>query len=71
MRIFATIFVVACVATKLLSIAYCGWAGDRCVAHAEPAPAFDRGLVERLIRAQERQAQALERLTAATERKCR
>lgn len=37
-------------------------------AHAEPAPALDRQLVERLVRALERQAQATERLVTATER---
>jgi hypothetical protein len=37
---------------------------------AEPLPAFDRGLVERLIRAQEAQAHALDALVRATE-KCR
>jgi hypothetical protein len=35
---------------------------------AEPQPAFDRALVERLVRAQEAQTRALEKLVSATER---
>lgn len=38
------------------------------VAHAEPQPALDRALVERLVRALETQARATERLVQATER---
>jgi len=37
-------------------------------ARAEPQPAIDRGLVERLVRAEEQQVKELERLTRATER---
>jgi hypothetical protein len=36
--------------------------------NADPPPALDRGLVERLVRAQEAQVHALEALTRATER---
>jgi uncharacterized protein HemX len=39
-------------------------------AHAEPQPALDRGLVERVVRAQEAQAHQLEALVRATE-KCK
>jgi hypothetical protein len=39
-------------------------------AHADPQPALDRALVERLVRAQESQAHALDALTRAAER-CR
>jgi len=38
------------------------------LAHADPQPALDRQLVERLVRAQESQARALEALTRAAER---
>jgi hypothetical protein len=37
-------------------------------ARAEAPPAFDRALVERLVRAQEAQARALEKLVSATDR---
>lgn len=37
-------------------------------ARAEPQPAFDRALVERLVRAQEAQTRALEKLASVTER---
>lgn len=37
-------------------------------ARAEPQPAFDRPLVERLVRAQEAQTRALEKLVSAAER---
>jgi hypothetical protein len=36
--------------------------------HAAPDPAFDRGLVERLVRAEEAQVHALETLVRATEK---
>jgi len=38
------------------------------LAHAVPEPAFDRGLVERLVRAEEAQAHVLEALVRATEK---
>ena len=37
-------------------------------ARAEPQPSIDRGLVERVVRAQEAQAHQLEALVKATER---
>ena len=37
-------------------------------AHAEPQPAFDRALTERLVRAEEAQVHALETLARAVER---
>jgi hypothetical protein len=37
-------------------------------AHAEPQPAFDRNLVEHLVRAEESQARALEALNRTLER---
>lgn len=37
-------------------------------AHADPSPALDRQLVERMTRALEAQARATERLVQATER---
>lgn len=37
-------------------------------AHAEPEPALDRVLLERLVRAEESQVHALEALVRATER---
>jgi hypothetical protein len=36
--------------------------------HAEPIPAFDRNLVERMVRAEEAQARKLEDLVRAAER---
>lgn len=38
---------------------------------ADPQPPFDRQLSERLVRAQEAQAQALKELVRVTDRKCR
>jgi hypothetical protein len=37
-------------------------------ARAEPQPAFDRAIVERLVRAQEAQTRALEKIASAAER---
>jgi hypothetical protein len=37
-------------------------------ARADPQPAFDRAMVERLVRAQEAQTRALEKLVSVTER---
>jgi hypothetical protein len=37
-------------------------------AHAEPQPAFDRSLVERLVRAEEAQTRSLEKIASAAER---
>lgn len=37
-------------------------------AHADPSPALDRQLVERMVRALEAQAHATDRLVQATER---
>jgi hypothetical protein len=45
-----------------------GILASRSFAHAEPQPALDRALVERLVRAQEAQVHALEALTRAAER---
>jgi hypothetical protein len=43
---------------------FCAWNMPR--AHAEPQPALDRALVEKLIATEERQARALEDLVRAT-----
>jgi hypothetical protein len=37
-------------------------------ARAEPQPAFDRAIIERLVRAQEAQTRALEKIASAAER---
>ncbi len=64
---FGLVFML-CLAVAFIVIALLG---NPPVLRAEPAPALDRNLVERLIRAEEQQARALERLTEATERRCR
>lgn len=55
------------VAAAFIALALASPAGR---AHADPQPALDRQLTERLVRALEAQARATERLVQATER-CR
>jgi hypothetical protein len=47
----------------LLAVAIFAWGVVTLYAHAEPQPALDRQLVERLVRAEESQARSQERCT--------
>lgn len=51
-----------------LFVAALAWAAS---AHADPQPALDRQLIERLVRAQEAQTHALEDIARAIERASR
>jgi hypothetical protein len=54
--------------TVLITVIATGAVAALSGARAEPQPAFDRVIVERLVRAQETQSRALEKIASAAER---